>query len=76
MDKGVGMMMRNKVEELVPLDPNLIPFQIYEIKEDQLQDLMTLQIRRPTWVNLQIHVVDKEMEGSDNQTTKETMNTN
>ena len=33
MDKGVGMIMRNKAEELASVDPFLIPFQIYEIKE-------------------------------------------
>ena len=35
MNKGIGMMMRNKVEELTPLDPILIPFKTYEIKEGQ-----------------------------------------
>ena len=29
------MMMENMVEELATLDPLLIPFQIYEIKEGQ-----------------------------------------
>ena len=76
MDKGVGMMMKNMEKELAPLDQLLIPFQIYEIKEGQWQDLMTLQIRRSTWVNMQIHVVDKEVEDSGNQTTEETTNTN
>ena len=33
MDKGVGMMMRNKTEDLTPLYPFLITFHIYEIKE-------------------------------------------
>ena len=42
MDKGIGMMMKNMVEELAPLDPLLIPFQIYKIKGGQSQDLMTL----------------------------------
>ena len=42
------MMMKNMAEELALLDPLLIPFQIYEIKEGKLQDLMTLQMRRPT----------------------------
>ena len=76
MDKGVRMMMRNKVEELALLDQILIPFQTYKIKEGQSQDIMTLQMRRSTWVNLQIHVVDKEVEGGDNQTTEEMTNTN
>ena len=76
MDKGIRIMMGNNLEELALLDQFLIPFQIYKIKEVHSQDLMTLQIRRPTWVNLEIHVVDKEAEGSGNQTTKETMNTN
>ena len=35
MNKGAWMMMRNKVEELTPLDPILIMFQICEIKEGQ-----------------------------------------
>ena len=52
MDKGVGIMMRNKAEELAPLDPLLIPFLIYKIKEGQPWDLMTLQMRRPTLVKL------------------------
>ena len=54
----------------------LITFQIYEIKKGQSWDLMTLQMRMLTWVNLQIHVIDKEVEDSDNQTTEETMNIN
>ena len=33
MDKDIGMMMRNKTKELTPLDPFLIPVQIYDIKE-------------------------------------------
>ena len=33
-------------------------------------------MRRPTWVNLQIHVVDKKVEGSDNHTIEEPTNTN
>ena len=33
MDKGIEMMIRNKAEELALLDPFLISFQIYEIKE-------------------------------------------
>ena len=70
------MMMKNKADELSLLDPLLISFQTYKIKEGQSQDLMTLQIRRPTWVNLQIHVVDKEVEDSGNQTTEEMTNTN
>ena len=70
------MIMKNKVDELAPLDPLLILFQIYEIKEGRSQDFMTLQIRRPTWVNLQIHVVDKEVEDSGNKTTEELTNTN
>ena len=73
MDKGVGMMMRNKVEELAPLDPFLIPFQIYEIKEVQSQDFMTLQMRRPT---LQVQLVNKEVEGNGNQTIEKMTNTN
>ena len=52
MDKGVRMMMKNMVEEFAPLDPLLIPFQIYEIKGGRSQDLMTLWMRRPTWVNM------------------------
>ena len=48
MDKGIGMMMKNLAEELVPLDPLLIQFQVYEIKEGQSQDLRTLQMRSPT----------------------------
>ena len=76
MDKGVGMMMKNMTEELAPLDPFLIPFQIYKIKEGQSQDLMTLQMRRSTWVNMKIHMVDKEVENIGNQTTRETTNTN
>ena len=76
MDKGIGMMMRNKVEELASLDPMLITSQIYELKESQLQDLMTLQMRRSTLVNLRIHMVDKEMEDSGNKTTEEMMNKN
>ena len=47
------MMMKNMAEELAPLDPLLIPFQIYEIKKGQPSDLMTLQMRRPAWVNMQ-----------------------
>ena len=70
------MMMKNMAGEFALLDPLLIPFQIYEIKGCQSQDLMTLQMRRPTLVNMQIHVVDKEVEGNDNQNTEETMNTN
>ena len=76
MNKGVGMMMRNKAKELALLDPILITFQIYEIKECQLQDLMTLQMRRPALVNLRIHMVDKDVEDSGNQTIEETTNTN
>ena len=75
IDKGIGMMMKNMAEELAPLDLLLIPFQIYKIKGGQSQDLMTIQMR-PTWVNIQIHVVDKEVENSGNQTIEETMNTN
>ena len=56
--------------------PILITFQIYKIKEGQLQDLMTLKMRRPTLVNLRIHMVDKKEEDSGNQTTEETTNTN
>ena len=52
MNKDVGMMMRNKVVELAPPDPVLIPFQIYEIKEGQSYELMTIQIRWSTLVNL------------------------
>ena len=70
------MMMRNKVDESAPLYPFLISFQIYKIKEGHLQDLVTLQMSKETWMNLQIHVVDKEVEGSGNQTKKETTNTN
>ena len=70
------MMMRNKVDELAPLDPFLISFQIYKIKEGHSQELVRLQMRRATWMNLQIHVVDKEVEGSGNQTTKDMTNTN
>ena len=33
-------------------------------------------MRRSTWVNMQIHVVDKEVEDSDNQTIEEMTNTN
>ena len=69
-------MMRNKAKELALLDPFFIPFQIYEIKEGQPYNLMTLQMRRMTWVNLQIHTIDKEVEDSSKQTTKETVNTN
>ena len=63
------MMMRNKVKELAPLNAFVITFQIYEIKEGQSQDFVTLQMRRPTLMNLRIHVVDKEVEDSDDQTT-------
>ena len=42
MDKGVGMMMRNKMEEFAPLNPFVTTFQIYKIKEGQSQDLVTL----------------------------------
>ena len=35
---GVGMMMRNKAEELALLNPFVITFQICEIKEGQLHD--------------------------------------
>ena len=70
------MMMRNKAEELALLDPILITFRIYEIKKDQLQDLMTLRMRSPTLVNLQIHVVNKEEEKSGNKTTEEMKNIN
>ena len=70
------MMIRNNAEELALLDPILITFRIYEIKKDQLQDLMTLQMRRPTLVNLQIHVVNKKDEESGNQTTEEITNIN
>ena len=41
------MMMRNKVDKLASLDPFLITYQIYEIKEGQSQDLMTLQMKDP-----------------------------
>ena len=75
IDKGIGMMMKNMAEELAPLDSLLIPFQIYKIKGGQSQDLMTIQMR-PTWVNMQIHVIDKEVENSGYQTIEETMNTN
>ena len=70
------MMMKNMAEELALLDPLLIPFQIYKIKGGQSQDLMTLQMRRPTLVNMQIHVVDKEVEDNGNQNIEETTNTN
>ena len=70
------MTMRNKVEELAPLDPLLSIFQKYEIKEGKPQDLMTLYMRMLTLVNLRIHMVDKEKEGSGNQTTEATANTN
>ena len=70
------MIMRNKAEELAPLDPFLVPFQIYEIKDGQPQDFMTLQMNRLALMNLRIHVIDKEVEGSDNQTTEEPTNTN
>ena len=76
MDKGVQMMMRSKAEKLAKLDPILITFQIYIIKEGQLQGLMTLQMRRPTLVYLRIHMVDKDEENNGNQTSEETMNTN
>ena len=76
MDKSIGMMMNKMTEELALLDPLLIPFQIYEIKEGQSQDLMTLQMKSPTWVNMQIHVVDKEVKDNGNQTIEETTNTN
>ena len=66
MNKGIGMMMRNKAEELAPLNP----FLIYEIKESQPHDLMTLKMRRRTLVNLRIHMIAKEVESSDNQTTE------
>ena len=69
------MMMRNKALELALLDLILITFQISEIKEGLLQDLMTLQMRRPTLVNLRIHVVDKDEKDSGNQTSEETTNT-
>ena len=32
MDKGVGMMMKNMIEELAPLDSLLVTLQIHEIK--------------------------------------------
>ena len=48
MDKDVELRIRNKVEELAPLDPFLILFQIYKIKEGQSQDLMTPKMKRPT----------------------------
>ena len=66
------MILKNKTKELAPLDL----FLIYEIKEGQTQDFMTLQLRRPTLVNLRIPMVDKEVEGSDNQTIEEMINTN
>ena len=37
---------------------------------------MTLKMRRLTLVNFLMHVIDKEVEGNDNQTIEETMNTN
>ena len=70
------MMMRTKADELALLDPILITFQIYKIKEGQLQDLMIFHMRRSTLVNLRIQMVDKEVEGCDNQTTNEMTNTN
>ena len=69
-------MMKNMAEELALQDPLLIPFQIYEIKESQSQDFTTLQMRRPTWVNMQIHMIDKEVEDNDNQTIEEKTYTN
>ena len=66
MNKGIGMMMRNKAEELAPLNP----FLIYKIKESQPHDLMTLKMSRRTLVNLRIHMIAKEVESSDNQTTE------
>ena len=37
---------------------------------------MMLYMRMPTFVNLSIHVIDKEKEDSDNQTTEAATNTN
>ena len=57
MDKGVGMMMRNKVEELALLNTFLIPFQNIRNQRKSAtkfddtsnkEDLMTLQTRRLT----------------------------
>ena len=76
MDKGVEITTRNKSMELALLDPILITFQIYEIKEVRLQDFMTLQMRKLTLVNLRIHVVDREEKDNGNQTTEKTTNTN
>ena len=65
------MTMKNVAEELAMLDALLIQFQIYKIKRGQSKDLMILQMRRSTWVNMKIHVVDEEVEDIGNQTTKE-----
>ena len=42
MDKGEGVMMKNMAEELALLDSLLISFKIYEIKESQSHDLISL----------------------------------
>ena len=71
------MMTKNMAKELALLDVLLISFQIYEIiEENQSQYLMTPRMRKPTWVNMEIHVVDKEVEDNGNQTIEETTNTN
>ena len=59
-------MMKNKAEELAPLDPLLIPSLIYKIKEGQAWVLMTLQMRKPTLVKLHFHMVDREVKDNDN----------
>ena len=69
-------MMKNKAEELAPLDLLLIPFLIYKIKEGQPRVLMTLQMRRLTLVKLHFHMVDREVEDSGNRITEAMMNTN
>ena len=59
-----------------PARPNFNHIPKIQNERRPITGFMTLHIRRPTSVNLRIHVVDKEVEDSVNQTIEDTTNTN
>ena len=67
------MMMRNKVEELAPLNSFVITFQIYEIKEGRPKDFTNKETDFDEFAN---PCGRQRGEGNGNQTIEETTNTN
>ena len=69
------MTMRNMVEEFAPLDLLLITFPKYKIK-GQSKYFYDTSDEDADFGEFANHMADKENEGSNNQTTEGTTNTN